>query len=202
MRRKKLFDLDKLIIQETQRAMDGIVDRERRLQQVQSEKNKPFKAKEKSREDINKNGEQEDVDEAEDNEDSGAKVKRSSLPEVDMSAIADLVDTIRAGKSLRDKKTRADLKAYYQRLNEEERLALYAFLSGLAEVMTDPEGDAGEDAPHPAKDPYKLRMSRSAPKVDKNEKSKGEDSPIVVGEAADKSRERNILLSNFRRRRR
>lgn len=199
MRRKKLFDLDKLIIQETQRAMAGVIEPERRLQQVQAKKNKPFKAKEKSRKDIDKDDKEGEVDEAE--KEDGAKVKKSSLPEIDMSAIADLVDSIRAGKSLKDKKTRADLKAYYQRLNEEERLALYAFLSGLAEVMTDPEGDAGEDATHPAKDPYKLKMSRSAPKVDKKEKSKGEDSPIVVGEAADKSREKRIIRSNFRRRR-
>ena len=199
MRRKKLFDLDKLIIQETQRAMAGVIEPERRLQQVQAKKNKPFKAKEKSRKDIDKDDKEGEVDEAE--KEDGAKVKKSSLPEIDMSAIADLVDSIRAGKSLKDKKTRADLKAYYQRLNEEERLALYAFLSGLAEVMTEPEGDAGEDATHPAKDPYKLKMSRSAPKADKAAKSKGEDSPIVVGEAADKSREKRIIRSNFRRRR-
>lgn len=198
MKRKKLFDLDKLIIQETQRAMAGVIDQEKRLQQIQTKKNKPFKAKEKSRKDIDKDNDKE-VDEAE--KEDGAKVKKSSLPEVDMSAIANLVDSIRAGKSLKDKKTRADLKAYYQRLNDEERLALYAFLSGLAEVMTDPEGDAGEDATHPAKDPYKLSMSRSAPKADKKEKSKGEDSPIVVGEAADKSREKRIIRSNFRRKR-
>jgi len=200
MRRKKLFDLDKLIMQETKRAMAGVIEPERRLQQVQAEKNKPFKAKEKSRKDISKDNEKEgEVDEAE--KDDGAKVKKSALPEIDMSAISDLVDTIRAGKSLKDKKTRADLKAYYQRLNEDERLALYAFLSGLAEVMTDPEGDAGQDAAHPAKDPYKLKMSRSAPKADKKAKAKGEDSPIVVGEAADKSREKRIIRSNFRRRR-
>ena len=198
MRRKKLFDLDRLIIQETQRAMDGIMDNERRLQQAQAKKNKPFKAKEKSKKDIDKDSQEGEVDEA---EEDGAKVKKSSLPEIDMSAIADLVDSIRAGKSLKDKKTRADLKAYYQRLNEEERLALYAFLSVLAEVMTDPEGDAGEDATHPAKDPYKLKMSRSAPQANKKEKSKGEDSPIIVGEAADKSREKRIIRSNFRRRR-
>ena len=65
MRRKKLFDLDKLIIQETQRAMAGVIEPERRLQQVQAKKNKPFKAKEKSRKDIDKDDKEGEVDEAE-----------------------------------------------------------------------------------------------------------------------------------------
>ena len=200
MRRKKIFDLDRLIEQETKRVMDGILDKERVLQQQQSVKNKPYKAPEKSeKQDVEKDkDDNKDVDEAED-EESGAKVKKTSLPEIDLASIINLIDGLRAGKSLKDKTVKADLKAYYQRLNESERIALYAFLTGLSEVMTDSDGDAGATADVPAKDPYKVKMKRQAPDIDKKEKSKGEDSPIVVGEVANKSRERRILLINNRR---
>ena len=200
MRRKKIFDLDRLIEQETKRVMDGILDKERVLQQQQSVKNKPYKAPEKSeKQDVEKDKDNnKDVDEAED-EESGAKVKKTSLPEIDLASIINLIDGLRAGKSLKDKTVKADLKAYYQRLNESERIALYAFLTGLSEVMTDSDGDAGTTADVPAKDPYKVKMKRQAPDIDKKEKSKGEDSPIVVGEVANKSRERRILLINNRR---
>tara|TARA_B100000700_G_C15045496_1_gene857730 strand:+ start:644 stop:1255 length:612 start_codon:yes stop_codon:yes gene_type:complete len=200
MRRKKIFDLDRLIEQETKRVMDGILDKERVLQQQQSVKNKPYKAPEKSeKQDVEKDKDNnKDVDEAED-EESGAKVKKTSLPEIDLASIINLIDGLRAGKSLKDKTVKADLKAYYQRLNESERIALYAFLTGLSEVMTDSDGDAGATADVPAKDPYKVKMKRQAPDIDKKEKSKGEDSPIVVGEVANKSRERRILLINNRR---
>ena len=88
MRRKKIFDLDRLIEQETKRVMDGILDKERVLQQQQSVKNKPYKAPEKSeKQDVEKDkDDNKDVDEAED-EESGAKVKKTSLPEIDLASI-------------------------------------------------------------------------------------------------------------------
>ena len=53
----------------------------------------------------------------------------------------------------------------------------------------------GDKVKTPTKDPYKIQMKKDKPKIDKSPPS-GEDSPIVVGESADKSRELKLLRRN------
>ena len=86
-------------------------------------------------------------------------------------------------------------------MNDAERLALFAFLSGLADVMvsTDP---AGADADTPA-DPYRIDIEIDDDDDDEKRKpaqktgAKGKRSqPIVVGESANKSRELAALREN------
>ena len=108
----------------------------------------------------------------------------------------DKIDSIRAGKSLKDKEIQKELNDYWARLNGNERIALYAFLSGLDKIMG---GEAdGDKLPTPKADPYKVKMKKK--KVDpKKGKATGSDSPIIVGESANKSREKRILIKNSRR---
>ena len=125
------------------------------------------------------------------------KAKKDDLPEINLARIIDKLNSLRAGKSLKDKAIKKGLNDYFTRLNGNERIALYAFLSGLEKVMGAEEGEEGKETPSPTQAPYKIQMKKSAPKVDKKPAA-GEDSPIVVGEIADKRREKYILAGNRR----
>ena len=146
----------------------------------------------------NQSPESEDVDEAEDQltNKSGLKdpisPKESDLPEITLSTIVDLIGAIRAGQSLKDKTVALNLKEYFTRLNGNERVALYAFLTGISKVMSniDEEEKTGSGVATPDSAPYKINMKKSTPKVTKKDKqAAGDESPIVVGESANKTRE-------------
>ncbi|OUU74881.1 MAG: hypothetical protein CBC29_07075 [Methylococcaceae bacterium TMED69] len=199
---KKLLGLDLalLIEQETKKAVENILDKEKIKQQQQADAQKPFKARKKSSKSIDKD-DSEEVDEGGENEQSGslktpAKVKQSKLPEITLDKIVNLLNSLRSGRSLKDNQAKKDLKAYFTRLNGSERVALFAFLTGLDKIMAANDGDqVGDDASTPSKDPYKISMKKDAPKVSKKPAA-GSDSPIVVGESANKSREKKIIRSN------
>ncbi len=177
------------------REMQELDSSERELQDKKAKEMDEYRAKKKEKKD--------DVDE-DDDEDNKKKepiVAKDETIDVTLDGIISKINIIRSGTSLRSKEGKSDLKSYYKRLNDAERLALFAFLSGLADVMvsTDP---AGADADTPA-DPFNVdieidddedKRKRPAPRTG----GKGEKSPqpIVVGESANKSRELNILRGN------
>lgn len=116
------------------------------------------------------------------------KVKHEKIPDIDVKAIRNKIDNIRAGKSLKDSETKDALKAYFQKLNGPERIALFAFLSGLEKIL----GRAAKDVKTPHSDPYNVDMEavktseekvqpKGSKKVSKSETS---DTPIIVGERA------------------
>ncbi len=203
MKNKEKFlgiDLGLLIEQETKKAMDGILDKEKIRQQQQADAQKPFKARKKSSASIDKDKLDDEIDEAGDEESKDglkapAKAKASKLPEITLTKIIALLNSLRAGKSLKDEKAKVDLKAYFTRLNGSERVALYAFLTGLDKIMGSEEGGEGDKAPVPKQDPYKIKMKKDTVKADKKPPA-GEGSPIVVGESANKSKEKSILWRN------
>lgn len=199
---KKLLGLDLafLIEQETKKAVENILDKEQIRQQQQADAQKPFKARKKSSKSIDKDDDTE-VDEGGETEDSGglkapAQPQKSKLPEITLDKIINLLNSLRSGRSLKDMQAKKDLKAYFTRLNGSERVALYAFLTGLDKIMAATEGEeVGDESPTPSKDPYKISMKKDAPKTSKKPAA-GTESPIVVGESANKSREKKILRSN------
>ena len=117
------------------------------------------------------------------------KVKPEKVPEIDVKAVRNKIDNIRAGKSLKDPETKDALKAYFQKLNGPERIALFAFLSGLEKIL----GKAAKDVKTPHSQPYNIDMEQEAeqekkklPQGSKNpSKSEKSETPIVVGERAD-----------------
>ena len=137
------------------------------------------------------------------------KIKHEKVPEVNTQSIADKINELRAGKSLKDKETMSALKAYFEKLNGPERIALFAFLSGLAKVLGDQKGDV--KTPHSK--PFSIDMAKddnvhtndkdsvkAQPKGTKEvSKSKGSETPIVVGESADKRSILNVIKRNRRR---
>lgn len=133
------------------------------------------------------------------------KIKHEKVPEVNAQSIADKVNELRAGKSLKDKETMSALKAYFEKLNGPERIALFAFLSGLCKVLGDQNGDV--KTPHSK--PFSIDMDQDK-NVETGKKdvkpqgtkklsvSKKSDTPIVVGESADKRHILNVVKSNRR----
>ena len=137
------------------------------------------------------------------------KIKHEKVPEVNTQSIADKINELRAGKSLKDKETLNALNSYFEKLNGPERIALFAFLSGLAKVLGDQKGDV--KTPHSK--PFSIDMAqddnvhtgkkedvKSQPKGTKEiSKTKGSETPIVVGESADKRAILNVIKRNRRR---
>ena len=134
------------------------------------------------------------------------KLKHEKIPEINVQAVIDKLNAIRSGKSLKDKETKEALKSYFQRLNGPERIALFAFLSGLCKVLSD--GSKNVKTPHSA--PFDIDMEKGnevdgskakvQPKGSKEiSASKASENPIVVGESADKQNILSVIKSNRRR---
>lgn len=119
------------------------------------------------------------------------------IPSYDL--MREKMNLIRSGKSLKEDHVDAEMREYFETMSDDEKLALIAYLTGISQIV------AGEVSARkvsdPSESPWKIRMARSkrdqertARKTQKGKEQKGtEDAPIVVGEAADKSRELNLI---------
>ena len=112
-----------------------------------------------------------------------------------LDRVIDQLNVIRAGRSLKDPENKKDLKDYFDRLNGTERTALYAFLSGLSKIMQ--AGEQAKQVATPNAEPYSIGMKKEKPKS-QEEKPKGSDTPIVVGESANKAKELKVISGNKR----
>jgi hypothetical protein len=133
-----------------------------------------------------------------------AEVARPSEKKVATADVKDIVKTLnvmRSGRSTKDPEVQKALKTYIDGLTTGEQQSLFVFLSGLSQMMV---GDASGTE---ATDPQQVGIKTKATDTDEEEnvsvakkkvtKKKGregdEETPIVVGEAADKTRELSIL---------
>ena len=55
---------------------------------------------------------------------------------VTVEEIVEKINSIRAGRSLSNKNIRLQLEIYFDDLDPEDKLSLYAFLSGIAQIIT------------------------------------------------------------------
>jgi len=116
------------------------------------------------------------------------QIKHEKMPDINLKSIVTKLNSIRSGKSLKDSKTKNALKTYFQRLNGPERIALFAFLSGIDKIL----GDASKNVKTPHSDPFKIDMEQETPKTTKQQpkgtkspsSSSDSETPIVVGERA------------------
>lgn len=128
------------------------------------------------------------------------KIKAEKLPDIDVEKIAEKINAVRAGKSLKEKETMSALKSYFQKLNGPERIALFAFLSGLETVLS-----GATDVRTPHSKPFNIEMEKekTVTKKSTGDKSSSKDNsseqPIVVGESQDKRNILKIINSNRRR---
>ena len=191
MKNKKLlgFDIDELINDSLKSLFEVAEDeslsnmKEKLEQEKQKKKSKDRNALYNTKESDNSG------DEAEEGSAKPVKIKHEKVPDINAQSIADKVNAIRAGKSLKDKETMSSLKAYFEKLNGQERIALFAFLAGLEKVL----GDASKDVKTPHSDPFNIDMDQEKEK-EQTRKPKGTkdtatnksaETPIVVGERAD-----------------
>jgi len=120
------------------------------------------------------------------------------------------LNLLRAGKSLKDEDTKKRFDTYFSSLSAPQKVALKGFLDGLAQVIL---GEIpGNDAKNPSDSPYNVKMDadpdqESEMKKPKSEPAKvsskpssskpaGSNTPIVVGESANKSELLRLIKSN------
>ena len=111
--------------------------------------------------------------------------------------IADQINNLRAGKSLKDEGVLSQLNDYFEKLGQAEERSLYVFLSSLAAILTG--GATGEEAPRPETmgvnidmKPKKVKQPTASaiPQVD----TTGAQAPITVGEVSDTTAYKLMVL--------
>ena len=116
--------------------------------------------------------------------------------------IVDLLNTMRSGKTLKDEQVRKNFQAYFDALSGSERVALFSFTKAIADIIAGentPEDIKNQPQPEDmgveiSKDDAPEQKKTKSQKVDKADgKAKDDSAPIVVGEAANKSRELNLI---------
>ena len=186
------FDLDELIRESVKglfKEVDASESAENMKEKLRQEEKAASSAKRKKR--MKEDPKENTGDEAPENikAEKPVQIKHEKVPEINLSSISDKLNSIRSGKSLKDKETKAALKDYFQKLNGPERIALFAFLSGIDKVL----GDAAKNVKTPHSDPFKIDMEQETSKTLKKEpqgtkepsSSDDAESPIIVGERAD-----------------
>lgn len=130
---------------------------------------------------------EEEVDTAEEpveDEDLPAAEKALSLDDGEIShsfdSVVTAINTLRAGRSLRDKEIKTELNGYYDRLDENEREILFLFLKELSKILTGAiDGDEAQD---PSDPPFNIDVIIDTGDGDKQQKkttSKKEKRPQV-----------------------
>jgi len=117
---------------------------------------------------------------------------KKEISKVTTADIVKAINLIRAGKSVKEKDVQGHLRAYMQGLTKGERQSMYTFLLALANILV--AGQSGKAE----KDPQELGIRIKASKIEKEPSSPKdeegtEDSPITVGESANKTNERLVL---------
>jgi len=121
---------------------------------------------------------------------------RKEISSVSVGDVTKAINLIRAGKSTKDKDIQDQLRVYLTKLSKSEQQTMYAFLLAIAELLV--LGELGADAPKPGKLGINIKATAKAasgkesPAAPKQQ-SGTEDSPIVVGEVADKTWEKIVF---------
>jgi len=184
-------DIDTII----KRVLVETLGAEKDVQDKKSKEMKDFKAPP----DSGKKKSDEEVDEAED-EESPVQTPEEADKSVKASDIVDLLGRMRSGQSLKDEKVRKDFQEYFNGLGGAERLAMKAFMAAITDIVAgENSGSDIKDEPTPedlgvdmeVEDKPKKKVKKKSKKD--GESKKDDSAPIVVGEAANKSRELQVL---------
>jgi ABC-type Zn2+ transport system substrate-binding protein/surface adhesin len=127
-------------------------------EEEEAEEEEEEESEEESEEEDDSDEDEEDDSDEEDDDDgmTPAAKKALSLPtyesgsEVSFDQIITAINLVRAGNSTKDKKTKNEIKDYYERLDSEEKAILLIFLREFAKIMTGAvEGDDAQDPSDP-----------------------------------------------------
>jgi len=118
---------------------------------------------------------------------------------VSFDSIKKQINNLRAGKSLKDEDVSAQLKDYFDKLGQPEEKSLYVFLSSIAAILTG--GTKGEDAPRPESMGVDVTLKKKKEKITKSSvpsvDASGDQAPIMVGEVADTSKFKMMVLETL-----
>ena len=93
-------------------------------------------------------------------------------------AIANNINLLRGGKSIKDPEVRSNLKDYIEKLNIEERRQVLVYLNSLAQVMSGRKTGAEAEDPNQAeREALKKKLAPDSPRTSTSKKS----NVIVVG---------------------
>jgi hypothetical protein len=163
-------------------------------QQAQTAKDlKPFHVKPGSKKKDQAKDDEKDPDqllqqeeESEESIEEPVTLAGEDVPEVTVRKVIDRLNILRSGKSLKDKKTLTNFTEYFNSLEGGEKQALFAFLDGISTILAG--GDEAETATDPADWGVQVKPALKNDRAGNAKKQKSDDSPIVVGEAADKTK--------------
>ena len=99
-------------------------------------------------------GDDQNNDEEQPNHDKEAMQKG----DVSFDDVVDKINTIRSGKSFKDSAIKSAMQKYVEDLKAPEKTALFAFLKGIAQIVT---GEIpGDTATEPSEDPSSIEMKK------------------------------------------
>jgi hypothetical protein len=105
-------------------------------------------------------------------------VAKDELETPTYSKVVDKLNLLRSGKSTRDKEVASQVKKYFNSLSGPERVALYAYLTGLSEIMSG--GEEAKKVEDPSEKPYNVDTKRrSAAATEPEQKGEKKPSPGV-----------------------
>lgn len=102
--------------------------------------------------------------------------------DVEPKDIVEKLNSIRSGKSFKDDSVKGSMQQYIESLSSAERVALFSFLKGIAQIVTG-EIDA-QQAEEPAKHPADIQMSKGEKHQTKHVKPN-----VIKGQAPQKKQQ-------------
>ena len=91
---------------------------------------------------------------------------------VSFDSIITAINTLRSGRSLKDKEVKLGVSQYYDRLSEEERMVMYTFLGALSKILTG--AIDGSEAQDPGDAPLNFNITTADQEADKEAESDAE----------------------------
>jgi hypothetical protein len=218
---KKSNDAKKEKINQNKKRKDEAEKEDEELEDLLSDEGEEDKEEESKKEEPAKNDAKDDADSSSKTEKPAGKERTKGKWTADSPKLTDppedvlrdpsfndikvAMDLFRGGKSTNDPKTKKYLQSYVGKLSTDERQAMYAFFTAAAQILSGKK--KGKEAIEPsdvgvrmtsADDEGSVERKRDTIKkvVPPTQIPAGTAAPIIVGEAADKSLIKRILLSN------
>ncbi len=92
---------------------------------------------------------------------------------VSFDSIITAINTLRSGRSLKDKEVKLGVSQYYDRLSEEERMVMYTFLGALSKILTG--AIDGSEAQDPGDSPLNFNITTADQEADKEAEADTQD---------------------------
>lgn len=113
-----------------------------------------------------------DDSQQEDQEKKDSQMDDATKEEYTLDSVIQKLNTIRSGRSFKDKEIMAQMEKYYNDLDDPEKKALNSFLLGLSQIVT--AGVSGTKATEPSEPPASVMM------IDKTKVKKKEIKPNII----------------------